>query len=248
MKAFAVLWKKELTGYFFSPIAYVVAVFFLASIGLIFSLLVSILAEGPAGISIMNLLFGSPFYWMSMLVLAPVLTMRLLAEEKKSGTIETLLTAPITDAQVVLAKFLGAICFYAFLWLPTGLFLLILRYFSVDMAPLDLGAVAGGYLGALLVGMLYLSIGLLCSALTSNQIIAAVCSFAVLLILFLAGLVEQIARDSAVRAVSSYISSYVHMLEFSRGVIDSRPIVFYLSSTALVLFATVKVVESRTWK
>lgn len=248
MSAFLTLWRKELTGYFLSPIAYLVTVFFLAVMGFIFSLLVSVLAEGPAGISIMNLLLGSPFFWMTMLVIAPVLTMRTFAEEKKSGTIETLLTAPVTDPQVVLAKYAGVLSFYVFMWLPTASFLLILRHFSVDMAPLDAGAILGGYLGALLVGMLYLAIGLLASALTSNQVIAAVVGFAAMLILFLCGLVEQIARDATIRAASAYISSYTHVLDFSRGVIDTRPIVFYFTATAWVLFATVKALEARTWK
>lgn len=248
MSAFLTLWRKELTGYFLSPIAYLVTIFFLVVMGAIFSLLVSVLAEGPAGVTIMNLLFGSPFYWMTMLVMVPVLTMRLLAEEKKSGTIETLLTAPVSDAAVVLAKYAGALSFYIAMWLPTLAYLFLLRHFSSLMAPIDLGPMAGGYLGALLVGMFYLSIGLLCSALTSNQMVAAMTSFAAMIVLFLVGLLEYLARQEWVRTVSGYVSSYNHMLEFSRGQIDTRPIVFYLTGTLLMLFTTVKVVESRHWK
>ncbi len=248
MNGFLTLWRKELAGYFLSPVAYVVMIFFLVVMGAIFSLLVSVLAEGPAGVTILNLLFGSPFYWMTMLVLAPVLTMRLLAEEKKSGTIETLLTAPVSDAAVVLAKFAGALCFYVFMWLPTAAYVYILYAFSADMAPPDWGALAGGYLGALLVGAFYLSIGLCCSALTSNQIVAAIVTFAAMLALFLAGLLDYVARGAAAQAVSAHLSSYAHMLDFARGSIDTRPIVYYLTGTALMLFATVKIVEARSWK
>lgn len=248
MSGFATLWRKEITGYFLSPVAYIVTIFFLVVMGSIFSLLVSVLADGPAGVTVMNLLFGSPFFWMTMLVLAPVLTMRLFAEEKKSGTIETLMTAPVTDTAVVLAKFAGALSFYAFMWLPTVIYLFILNYYSAAMAPLDPGPIAGGYLGALLIGMFYLSIGLFCSALTSNQIVSAIITFAVMLLLFLAGLLDYVIRDDLVRSISAHLSSYSHMLEFSRGAIDSRPVVYYLSGTALMLFATVKVVEARNWK
>lgn len=248
MSAFLTLWRKELTTYFLSPIAYIVMIFFLVVMGVIFSLLVSVLAEGPAGVTIMNLLFGSPFYWMTMLVLAPVLTMRLFAEEKKSGTIETLMTAPVSDTAVVLSKFAGAVSFYVFMWLPTAFYVFILHHFSAEMAPPDLGPMAGGYLGALLIGMFYLSIGLCCSALTSNQIVAAIITFAVMIVLFLTGLLDYVAHGAWVQAVSAHLSSYSHMLEFSRGSIDSRPVVYYLSGTALMLFATVKIVEARNWK
>lgn len=248
MSAFLTLWRKELTGYFLSPIAYIVMIFFLVVMGSIFSLLVSALAEAPGGITVMNVLFGSPFYWMTMLVLVPVLTMRLFAEEKKAGTIETLMTAPVTDTAIVLAKYAGALSFYAFMWAPTAAYVFILSHFSSEMAPLDPGLLAGGYLGALLVGMFYIAIGLLCSALTSNQIVAAIITFAVMFVLFLAGLLDYIARGEAVQAFSAHVSSYAHMLEFSRGTIDTRPLVYYLSGTALMLFSTVKIVEARAWK
>lgn len=248
MRAFWILWNKELNTYFLSPIAYIVMIFFLVVMGSIFMLLVSVLAEAPPGVSIMSLLFGSPFFWMTMLAVAPVLTMRLFAEEKKTGTIETLLTAPVGDAAVVLAKFAGAVSFYICMWLPTLFYLVILQYFSASMAPLDPGPVIGGYVGALLVGMLYLSIGLWCSSLTTNQIVAAIISFAILLALFLGGLLEFVVRSGPVREIAAYISSYSHLMEMSRGVIDSRPVVFYLSGTALMLFATAKTLESRSWK
>lgn len=248
MRTFLTLWRKELTTYFLSPIAYVVMIFFLVVMGAIFSLLVSVLAEGPAGVTVMNLLFGSPFFWMTMLVLAPVLTMRLFAEERRSGTIETLMTAPISDTAVVLAKFAGTLTFYLFMWLPTLLYVFILRYFSAEMAPPDLGPMAGGYLGAFLIGMFYLSIGLCCSALTSNQIVSAIITFAVMIVLFLVGLLDYVAHSDTAQAISAHVSSYNHMLEFSRGTLDSRPIVFYLSGTAFLLFATIKFVEARNWK
>ena len=248
MNGFLTLWRKELTGYFLSPVAYVVSIFFLVVMGAIFSLLVSVLADGPTGVTVMNLLFGSPFFWMTMMVVMPVLTMRLLAEEKRNGTIETLMTAPVSDLAVVLAKYAGALGFYVLMWLPTVAYLLLLRQFSAMMAPVDLGPMAGGYLGALLVGMFYLALGLFCSALTSNQIVAAITSFAAIFGFFLLGLLDRATDQPVLQAVSASVSSYQHMLDFSRGAVDSRPVIFYLSSTVFLLFATVKALESRSWK
>ncbi len=248
MNGFLTLWRKELTSYFLSPVAYVVSIFFLVVMGAIFSLLVSVLADGPTGVTVMNLLFGSPFFWMTMMVVLPTLTMRLLAEEKRNGTIETLMTAPVSDLAVVLAKYAGALGFYVLMWLPTVAYLLLLRQFSAMMAPVDLGPMAGGYLGALLVGMFYLAIGLFCSALTSNQIVAAITSFAAIFGFFLLGLLDRVTDQPVLQAVSACVSSYQHMLDFSRGAVDSRPVIFYLSSTVFLLFATVKALESRSWK
>jgi ABC-2 type transport system permease protein len=248
MRAFFTLWRKELSGYFLSPIAYVVTIFFLVTMGYIFWFLCSVLADGANGIGVMNLFFASPFFWMVMLVIIPILTMRLLAEEKKAGTIETLLCAPVTDTAVVLAKFAGALSFYIFMWLPTLAYVFVLNKFSAVMAPVDFGPLMGGYLGALLVGALYLAIGLLCSALTSNQIIAAVLCFSAVGILFFSGFLEYIGHTETARDIGRYISSYTHMFELSRGAFDTRPLVFYLSGIAFALFATVKVMGARQWK
>lgn len=248
MRALLTLWRKELAGCFLSPIAYVVTIFFLAVMGYIFWFLASVLAGGPGGVTVLHLFFASPFFWMVLLVVVPVLTMRLLAEEKRSGTMETLLCAPISDTAVVLAKYLGVLTFYIAMWLPTISYLFVLRRFSAVMAPLDPAALATGYLGVLLVGAFYLAMGVFCSALTSNQIIAAIMTFALTSLAFFAGFLEVVGRTDLQREVGAYISSYTHIYDFSRGVLDSRPIVFYLTGTALFLFAAVKAVEARRWK
>ncbi|MCX6996861.1 MAG: ABC transporter permease [Kiritimatiellaeota bacterium] len=248
MKAFFTLWRRELGAYFLSPIAYVMMIFFLLIMGCGFAILATALAgAGSAGAPVMGLLFDSFFFWMPTLMLAPLLTMRLLAEEKRSGTIETLMTAPVTDPAVVLAKYAGALSFYGVIWAPTAAYVIILRVFS-PATPLDLGPIAGGYLGALLIGGFYLAIGLFCSALTRNQIVAAIICFALVCVAFFSGFLGFILRDGAARNVVQYFSSLAHMRDFARGVVDTRPIVFYLTGTALMLFATVKVVEARKWK
>jgi ABC-2 type transport system permease protein len=248
MNAFLTLWRKEIATYFLSPIAYVVMIFFLVVMGFSFWMLATVLAQGPAGVTVMNELFGSFFFWITLLIVVPVLTMRLLAEEKRSGTMETLLTAPVSDATVVLAKYAGVLTFFIIMWLPTACYALVLKQFSALMAPIDLGPMVGGYLGAFLVGAFYLSIGLFCSATTSNQIVAAIAAFAAISVAFFAGFLTFVAQTEWVRHAGGYISSLTHMLDFSRGAIDTRPIVLYLSGTVFMLFATIHVTESRKWK
>jgi len=249
MSAFFTLWRRELAAYFLSPIAYVMMMFFLVIMGCGFWILANALtADGAEGAPIMRILFDSFFFWIPMLTLVPVLTMRLFAEEKRSGTIEMLMTAPVSDTAVVLAKYFGALSFYVVIWAPTVLYVVILRGFSPMSTPPDLGPIAASYLGALLIGAFYLAVGLVCSALTRNQIVAAIICFAALCALFFVGFIAFISRVDTVRDVATYFCSLAHMRDFVRGSVDSRPVVFYLSGTALMLFLAVKLVESRKWK
>lgn len=248
MRAFLTLWRRELSSYFLSPIAFIVTIFFLVVMGFSFWMLASVLVHGTPGVTVMNELFGSFFFWITMIMVSPLLTMRLIAEEKRSGTIETLMTAPVTDSAVVLSKFAGVFTFFVVMWLPTLSYVWVLQRFSAVMSPIDFGPMLGGYLGAFLVGAFYLSIGLFCSAMTSNQIVAAIMGFGLTAVAFFCGFLGYMGQADSVRKVGSYISSVMHMLDFSRGAIDSRPVVFYVSATALMLFATIKVVESRKWK
>lgn len=248
MRSFLVLWRREMTGYFLSPVAYASLTFFLVVMGLIFYFLVSILAEGVPGIGVMNVMFGSPFYWMTLMVVIPLLTMRLFAEERRMGTLENLLTAPISDASVVAAKFAGVFSFYLLIWLPTLLFIAGLQHFSAESPPLDPGAVAGGYFGALLSGAFFLSLGLLCSITTSNQIVAAITCFALMILVFFTGFLEYMSFSRLALTVTDLVSPHRHLAEFSRGIIDTRAVFFYVSGTAFFLFTATRILESRQWK
>jgi len=248
MNGFLVLLRKELNGYFLSPVAYATSTFFLAVMGVIFHLLASILAEGVPGVGVMNLLFNSPFYWMTMLVVIPLLTMRLFAEERRMGTLEHLLTAPVTDRAVVAAKFGGVFIFYLLMWMPTLLFLLGLHLYSADRVPLDPGAVAAGYLGVLLSGGFFLAWGLLCSLTTANQIIAAIICFAGMILCFMAGFLDVISYHPVAVTFSELFAPHRNLAEFSRGIVDSRPVVAYVSGTVLLLFASTRMLEARQWK
>jgi len=174
----------------------------------------------------------------------PVITMRLLAEERRSGTLEVLLTAPVSEGQVVMGKFLAAFIFYLFLWLPTVVYVVILKQY----AAIDLYKVASGYLGIALLGVLFAAVGLFTSAFTRNQIVAAIFAFAVLVVLFSVGLMEQLTTNPALKGVLGYMNLWDHMDDFARGLVDTRRIVYQLSLAGLFLFLTVKVVEAWKWR
>jgi len=248
MRAFLTLWRKELAMYFLSPIAYVMTVFFLIVMGFSFWLLADVMSQGAPGATLMKELFSSIFFWIAMLIVVPVLTMRLFADEKRSGTIEALMTAPVTDAAVVFAKYFGALCFFLIMWSPTVVYAYVLRYFSPLTAPVDLGPMCSGYVGAFLVGAMYISIGIFCSSLTSNQIVAAIICFGLTSLAFFSGFITYVARSPLMQDIGAYISSVSHMRDFALGAVDTRPVVFCISVSLFMLFATVKVIESRKWK
>lgn len=242
------LFRRELSAYFVSPVAYIVLLFFLTVTGFSFSLLLSFFDQGPTEISVIQAFFQTVFFWFALILIIPIITMRLIAEEKRQGTIETLMTAPVSDTAVVLSKYLAAFVLYLILWLPTLCYVFILRWVSKDTAPFEWGTVFGSFVGVVLVGAFYLAIGLLASSLTRNQIIAAVIAFALIAVAFFTGFLSFLDATGWKQKVVEYISSIEHMREFSRGLVDTRRVVLYLSMTVFVLFVTQKIVESRKWK
>lgn len=247
MRMFLSLFKKEVQTCFLSPIAFVVMFFFWVLSGLNFWWLLVQLADGEPLTTATQQIFGGLISF-SLLVMVPLITMRLFAEERKLGTLESLLTTPLTAVELVLAKFAGSLVFYAVLWLPVVAYTVIQQNLSPVEAlqfP-DFGALRAGFLGILLVGGLYMAIGLLMSSLTSNQIVSAISGFALLAVLFFSMLfLAYTSPNPSARIVGQYFSSYAHLLDFSRGIVDGRTVVLYLSGTAWVLFAAVRVVESK---
>jgi len=250
MRKFYTLLSREVRSYFHSPIAYVVLIFFLLISGVDFYLSISLMNQRQVQYTVQEAFFNSIFFWFAFVLIFPLITMRLFAEEFKLGTIEPLMTAPVRDWQVVLAKFFGALVFYLVLWIPTLLYFAIFLKLTNQPAAHSAGAYSGSYLMLLLMGMFYLSIGFLTSVLTRNQIIAAIVSFCAITLLFFLGLVQFILLDvsSATRELLGYFSAIDHMVTFSRGVIDTRPIVFYLSMTIVMLTLTYQAFQSRKWR
>lgn len=247
MNTFLSLFKKEIRTCFLSPIAYVVMFFFWVLTGLNFWWLLVQLADGESLTIALQHLFGGLITF-SLLIIVPLVTMRAFAEERKLGTLESLLTTQLKASELVLAKFAGVMVFFLLLWLPVIIYAFIQKNLSpaeLHQFP-DFGAMRAGMLGIMLVGGFYVSIGLFMSSLTSNQIVAAIAGFAVLSVMLFTGFfMAYTAPNPSARIVGQYLSSYAHLLDFSRGIVDSRSVVLYLSYTAWLLFATVKVVESK---
>ena len=250
MKRFLTLLMREVTHYFHQPLAYIVLFFFLLLTAANFHAGLVALNREPGQTSVIEAFFNTVLFWFPFVLSFPLLTMRLFSEEYKLGTIETLMTAPVRDGEVVLAKFLGSLVFYIVLWAPSLLYFLVFRWVSGQNAADSIGAYLGAYSMLILVGMFYLSIGCLASALTKNQIVAATITFALICLLFFLGLLSFIflKASSTLRELTYYFSTIEHMGEFSRGLFDTRPVVFYLSMTFFTLFLTFHVFQYRRWK
>lgn len=248
MNRFFTLWKREVASYFISPVAYILATMFLVVMGVGFWFLANVrLRTGATFYELLRALYGG-VAWFAVLMVVPILSMRSFAEEKRSGTMEMLLTAPVRDAEVVFSKFLGIFTVYVLMWLPTLAYYPLMMNAAKQEMVFDYGALAAAYLGVFLVGGFFLSIGLLCSSLTQNLIIASISSFAAIGLIFLAGFLPAVSPVPGIREFTEPLSPVLHMLEYSRGVIDTRSVILYLSSTLLVLMITTRLLESRRWR
>ncbi len=249
MRSFLVLLGRELRSYFHSPLAYVVIFFFLLLSGTSFWFTASAINDRPFPISLLQLFFQFTL-WFGFVLLFPLLTMRSFAEEFKLGTIEPLMTAPVDDWSVVLAKYFGALIFYMLLWGPTAFYFSIYR--NISGAPIVETSETywSCYLLIMLFGAAYLAIGLLTSAMSNNQIVAAISSFAIISALFYFGLLSSLVPNATpmVRDFLAYFSAPEHMNDFLRGIIDTRPIVYYLSLAIFMLVLTHRVVQRRRWQ
>ena len=194
--------------------------------------------------------FITSYFWFILLLAGPVITMRLFALEKYTGTFETLMTTPIGDLQVVLAKFTAAMVFFMLMWLPSLGCVLVLRHYITNTEAFDAGLLGSTLLGIFLLGCLFMSLGCFASALTRNQITAAMISFAlgfsILLVSYLSD--RPLVTTGWLGDIVSQVALVGHMRDFSRGIVDTRHVVFYVTLTALFLFLTLRVVESRRWK
>jgi ABC-2 type transport system permease protein len=315
------LLRREFSAYFISPIAYVVLVVFLSVTGFLFGVSFDLLTTtGPDGTDApWRTMFADERFWLVFLFVPPLLTMRLFAEERSSGTLEMLMTAPLQDWQVVLSKYFACLAFYVVLWLPTlvylpalqgwrwekiafqpawtqysitavagagvallGLLLLLprvdtpLRLVSVSMIVTGFtAAIACGilhyrldevhlievpsaldpypalttYLGIFLTGAMFISLGLFVSSLVRDQMVAAILAIALCLPFVLAGFLKPQGQGDVVDQIVYYFSVPLHFdRAFTRGVIDSRPVILYLSMTVFCLFLTVRSLESRRWQ
>ena len=238
---FAIAWKESKI-YFSTPMAYVVGAMFLVLTGIFFVNDITnfdMSTRFPEA-SIRGVITSSSFF---IVFLAPLLTMRLLAEEQKMGTLELLLTAPVRDWEVVIGKYIASLLTLVAAIVPSVYYVLMLYWFGQP----DTGPVLSAYLGLLLHGAAALAVGLLASSLSGNQIISAVIGIAVLLVFSLLDQVASLA-SGVTQEVLSGISMSAHFDDFSQGIVDTSDIVYYLSLAAVFLFLTVRSLEARRWR
>lgn len=257
MKNIFVIAGKEIRSLFVSPIAYVVLTGFLLLGGWFFfnllfrfSYLLTLYTnlqnfEGLQGLNLNEHVISPLLHNLTivLVIMVPVITMRSFAEEKRNGTYELLLTSPLTVTQIVLGKFLGSLFFIFVMILLTGIYPAILLLYGNP----ELGILAAGYLGLLLLGTVFVSVGLLTSSLTENQIVAAVTCFVVLLLLYVLSWPSETA-GAALGDVLKYLSVIEHFSDMVKGVIDTRNLVYLLSLILLSLFLTHRSVEASRWR
>jgi ABC-2 type transport system permease protein len=229
--------KREVKTYFYSPIPYLVASVFIILTG--FFCFTILLLEGQAE---MRGYFGGLVPWL-LPILMPAVSMRLLAEEKGSGSLEMLITMPVRDWEVVLGKFLAAMAFLAVMVGLTGIFAVSISF----IGPLDKGAAFSAYLGMFLQAGAYTAIGLMASSFTKNQIVAFIVGFALCFMLFLAGKVNQL-MPHWLQPILQFLGTDDHFEQIGRGVIDTRDLLYYLSIMAVSLVVATVSLESRKWK
>jgi ABC-2 type transport system permease protein len=229
------IFRRELRSYFNSPVAYVVIVVFLAIIGWFFTS--NLFLMNVASLRIVFELVPLVF-----LFFVPAITMRLLAEEKKSGTLELLTTKPVRDIEIVLGKFLAAWALLAATLLPTLCYLISIGF----LGSIDTGPVIAGYLGLLLTGAVYIGWGLFASSLTENQIIAFILGFLMILILFMLNRVLMYVPEGLATTLE-FLGIDYHFANIARGVIDSRDVIYFFSLIGFSLYLTAVSLERRKW-
>jgi ABC-2 type transport system permease protein len=251
MGAMLSLIRREFTAYFVSPIAYAVMALFLVTMGVLFQATFDLLTKpGTAGVEypLQGLLAKSAF-WLVFVLIAALLTMRLIAEERGSGSLELLMTAPIRDWQIVLGKFIACLMFYLVLWLPIVAYLPMLLDFdwSNRTARIDPYPALTSAVGIVLAGSMFLSLGLMMSSFVKNQLVAAILTLIAALPFVLSVFVDFSVPPGSLRArVVQFVSVPEHFRrDFTRGVIDTRAIVLYASLTLFCLFMTVRSLEAR---
>jgi ABC-2 type transport system permease protein len=235
--------RRELGALFVQPIAYVFAIAITLVTGIFFAAQISFSTlQGGVAPDVAQIV--STFTFLTIFA-APAITMRLLAEEQQTGTIELLMTLPVTDLQVVLGKFLAAFLFYAGIVALTLIYPLILLRFGNP----DIGPIVTTYLGALLWGAALLGIGLLASALSENQINAFIIAFGIILLLYLTLIpAELFTVGDTLATILSELSLQNHLNSFFDGLLTAKDVLYYLAITAISLFAAARVLESRRWR
>ncbi|MFL2859356.1 MAG: ABC transporter permease [Pontiellaceae bacterium] len=248
MKIFSYQLKKELKSFFYSSYAFIIIFFFWILSGLNFYWLLIQISNGERIINVLQLLFCGPLIIFSLPVIVPLLTMKLFSEEQKLGTLELLYTIPLSKITLILSKYVSALIFYLILWIPYIFYIFILNslYKSSGIILFNSGLVFSGLFGILLIGIFYIGIGLLMSSITSSQVIASVSSFGILFGILITFMFMGINNDNdVIKFFGRYFSTFHHLFDFSRGIVDSRVIVYYIG---LSLWSILAILDVLNWK
>jgi ABC-2 type transport system permease protein len=250
MQVFLTLTRRELATYFVSLTGYITIAAVALLCGLSFWAMFGTMGSEPFQSPVTELFFQNPMFWFILLIANAVITMRLYAHERYSGTYETLMTTPVGDMQVVSAKFTAAWLFYMIMWLPFLGCCYLIQNYAKQAGALDPGVLAGTYTGIGLFGAFFISFGGFASALTANQMVAAMISMLLGMAFFALSYVAgpSFAGTTWQEQVLSRFGFFGQMREFAHGVVDTRSVVLLLSLSFLFLFLTLRVVESRRWK
>lgn len=250
MQAYVTLTRRELAGFFLSITGYVIIAGLSLTVGLVFFIILKATGSDPVSMPIPQLFFNTLLFWFIMIVTPPIITMRTFAVEKATGTFETLMTTPVGDIQIVAAKFTASAIFFVVMLLPVLACMLVIEHFANQPGALDRGTLFSMYLGLFLIGCFMLSMGCFASALTKSQVVAAMLTLVAGIALLMLNLLAQNTPSALIwqSQVLSFFNLSQQMVDFTRGVLDTRVIVFYLSVTFFFLFLTLRVIESRRWK
>jgi ABC-2 type transport system permease protein len=250
VKVFKTLLRRELGVCFGVLNGYVIVSAALFLVGVCFYDLVYRLNNQPTDMTLTEMFFFSWYFWLILLLSAPLITMRTFAHEKSTGTYEILMTAPVNDIQVLMSKFCGALFFHAIIWLPVFISMLLLRFYINNPLVVNITSIITTYFAVLMVGALYISIGCFGSALTRSQIVAGMVSFTLGMGIFMlsVNVLFVVPDPGPISLILAKVSLADYMRDCSRGILDSRPFIFLVTSTFLFLFLTWRVLEWRRWR
>jgi ABC-2 type transport system permease protein len=251
MRVYCTLTRRELGSYFLSITGYIILAAAAAVLGWSYVVLMRRIGTAPTPVPLTEIFYSLDFFWLVVLIAPPVITMRLFALEKFSGTFETLMSSPVSDLQVVLAKFTAGLLFYLIIWLPLLGCIFAVRHFGHDPGRLDLTALGTTFLGITLLGGMLVSVGCCASALTRNQAVAAIISLAFGITMYLLAVLASGQNFDTSSWKGRVLSSFAlidQMQDFSRGIVDTRPVVFLVTVTLFFLFLNLRIIESRRWK
>ncbi len=246
MRKIGAIFKREFSAFFYSPMAYVVLAAWTFMNGILMALVVQALSQpGATQSNPMELLQGGTiFTWIFVFAFLAVVTMRLMAEERVRGTMETLFTTPVSELQVVIGKYFAAVCFYLIAQIPILIYVWILSNFG----ELDWGPVSGGFVGILMVGFFLLAIGLFWSTVVGSQVAAAILSFASFIALFMVSIASMVFQGGPFHKVLEYADLFQHLQNMAKGIIDTRALGYTGLGTLLFLILTITMLKTERWR